>query len=719
MSSEEYKLLDTISSPRELKKLPPEELSAYCDELRRYIIDECAVNPGHLASSLGAVELAAALHYVFDTPEDRIVWDVGHQTYAHKIITGRREAFKTKRQLNGISGFPRMSESEYDSFGGGHASVSISAAFGMAKAAELRGEKRQVVAVIGDGSMTGGLAFEGLNNAGASKRTNLLVILNDNNMAIDQATGALKNYLLKISTSVHYNRFKQRLWGLMSHTPRLLRLCQKAGNAVKQGLLNKSNFFESLNFRYFGPVDGHNLKELVRTLRALRDIEGPKLLHVMTVKGKGYLPAEHDQPAWHAPGRFNPDTGERISAPGGAARYQDVFGETLLELARRDGRVVGVTPAMPSGCSMNILLREMPGRCFDVGIAEGHAVTFSAGLAAAGMVPFCNIYSSFMQRAYDNVIHDVAIQDLPVVMCLDRGGLVGEDGVTHHGVFDMAAFGAVPGLTIAAPMNEPELRNMMYTALGSGHPFMIRYPRGHGEGLPWRGEKFETLPVGRGRRLREGADVALLTVGTVGNAAARAAGRAAAEGVSVAHYDLRFVKPLDEALLDEVGRKFRRVVTVEDGSLRGGVGEAVAAFFNGRGYDVRVQRLGIGDEWVEHGTPRAVVRPVRLRRGGHSARPARYPRINFPQRIFSAQILRDCFPKRPGSENRHFIACCRPFDSGCGGCRGGFGPHRPHACRRVRPAAGRSAGLPHRVTVVRGSGAGNSAVFAVKAFVRA
>ena len=419
MSSEEYKLLDTISSPRELKKLPPEELSAYCDELRRYIIDECAVNPGHLASSLGAVELAAALHYVFDTPEDRIVWDVGHQTYAHKIITGRREAFKTKRQLNGISGFPRMSESEYDSFGGGHASVSISAAFGMAKAAELRGEKRQVVAVIGDGSMTGGLAFEGLNNAGASKRTNLLVILNDNNMAIDQATGALKNYLLKISTSVHYNRFKQRLWGLMSHTPRLLRLCQKAGNAVKQGLLNKSNFFESLNFRYFGPVDGHNLKELVRTLRALRDIEGPKLLHVMTVKGKGYLPAEHDQPAWHAPGRFNPDTGERISAPGGAARYQDVFGETLLELARRDERVVGVTPAMPSGCSMNILLREMPGRCFDVGIAEGHAVTFSAGLAAAGMVPFCNIYSSFMQRAYDNVIHDVAIQDLPVVMCLD------------------------------------------------------------------------------------------------------------------------------------------------------------------------------------------------------------------------------------------------------------------------------------------------------------
>ena len=564
MSSEEYKLLDTISSPRELKKLSAEELRVYCDELRRYIIDECSVNPGHLASSLGAVELAAALHYVFETPEDKIVWDVGHQTYAHKIITGRREAFRTKRRLNGISGFPRMSESEYDAFGGGHASVSISAAFGMAKAAELRGEKRQVVAVIGDGSMTGGLAFEGLNNAGASKRTNLLVILNDNNMAIDQATGALKNYLLKISTSVHYNRFKQRLWGILSHTPRLLRLCQKAGNAVKQGLLNKSNLFESLNFRYFGPVDGHNLKELVRTLRALRDIEGPKLLHVMTVKGKGYLPAEHNQSVWHAPGCFNPDTGERISAPADAARYQDVFGETLLELARRDARVVGVTPAMPSGCSMNILLREMPERCFDVGIAEGHAVTFSAGLAAAGMVPFCNIYSTFMQRAYDNVIHDVAIQGLPVVMCLDRGGLVGEDGVTHHGVFDMAAFGAVPGLTVAAPMNEPELRR---------------------------------------RRLREGRDVALVTVGTVGNAAARAAEHAAAQGVEAAHYDLRWVKPLDTELLDEVGRTFRRVITVEDGCLRGGVGEAVAAYFNARGYDAHVTCLGIGDAWVEHGTP--------------------------------------------------------------------------------------------------------------------
>ena len=603
MSSQDYKLLERVSSPRELKQLSDEELRRYCDELRHYIIEECSVNPGHLASSLGAVELAAALHYVFDTPQDRIVWDVGHQTYAHKIITGRREAFHTKRQLGGISGFPRMSESEYDAFGGGHASVSISAAFGMAKAAELRGEKHHVVAVIGDGSMTGGLAFEGLNNAGASKQTNLLVILNDNNMAIDQATGALKNYLLKISTSVHYNRLKQRLWGILSHTPRLLRFCQKAGNAVKQGVLNKSNFFESLNFRYFGPVDGHNLKELVRTLRAMRDIEGPKLLHVLTVKGKGYLPAEHDLPVWHAPGRFNPDTGERIAPPDGAARYQDVFGETLLELARHDERVVGVTPAMPTGCSMNILMREMPDRCFDVGIAEGHAVTFSAGLAAAGMIPFCNIYSTFMQRAYDNVIHDVAIQDLPVVMCLDRGGLVGEDGVTHHGVFDMEAFRAIPGLTIAAPMNEPELRNLMYTALHAGHPFMIRYPRGCGEGLPWRGVPFEELPVGRGRKLREGCDVALVTIGTTGNAAARAALRAASEGVEAAHYDLRYVKPLDEVLLDEVGRRFRRVVTVEDGCLRGGVGEAVTVFFATRGYDVKVTRLGIGDAWVEHGTP--------------------------------------------------------------------------------------------------------------------
>ena len=603
MTGMQYTLLEKVNSPADLKRLSADELRLCCDELRRYIIEQCSVNPGHLASSLGTVELTAALHYVFDTPDDKIVWDVGHQTYAHKILTGRREAFRTNRRLGGLSGFPRMAESPYDAFGGGHASVSISAAFGMAKAAELRGEKRQVVAVIGDSSMTGGLAFEGLNNAGARKRTNLLVILNDNDMAIDKATGALRNYLLKISTSVHYNRFKQRLWGIMSHTPCLLHLCQKAGNAVKHGLLNKSNLFESLNFRYFGPVDGHDLKELVRVLRVLRDIEGPKLLHVMTVKGKGYRPAENDQSVWHAPGKFNPETGERVQSSAPAAKYQDVFGRTLLDLARRDPRVVGVTPAMASGCSMNVLQSAMPERVFDVGIAEGHAVTFSAGLAAGGLRPFCNIYSSFMQRAYDNVIHDVAIQNLPVVMCLDRGGLVGEDGVTHHGVFDLAAFPPVPNLTVAAPMNESELRNMMYTALEAGTPFMIRYPRGCGAGVPWRDVPFEALPVGRGRRLREGSDVALLSIGTAGNFAAEAARRAAAEGLSVAHYDLRFAKPLDEELLREVGRTFRKVLTVEDGAVRGGVGEAVAAFFPEHGYAVSVRTLGIGDAFVEHGTP--------------------------------------------------------------------------------------------------------------------
>lgn len=603
MMHSEYKWLDRIDSPDDLKKLSGSDLCQYCDELRRYIIEQCSSNPGHLASSLGAVELAVALHYVFNTPDDKIVWDVGHQTYAHKIITGRREAFRTNRKLDGISGFPRMSESPYDAFGGGHASVSISAAFGMAKAAELKGEQRQVVAVIGDGSMTGGLAFEGLNNAGASKQTNLLVILNDNNMAIDQATGALKNYLVKISTSRRYNAIKRRLWRILSHTPAVLRFCQKAGNAVKQGLLKNSNLFESLNFRYFGPIDGHNLPELVRVLTALQRIEGPKLLHVMTVKGKGYKPAECNKPVWHAPGKFNPETGERIVSKTEVARYQDVFGQTLLELARADERIVGITPAMPSGSSMNILMKEMPERCFDVGIAEGHAVTFSAGLAAAGMVPFCNIYSSFMQRAYDNVIHDVAIQRLPVVMCLDRGGLVGEDGATHHGAFDLAYFGTVPNLTVAAPMNELELRNMMFTALEAGRPFAIRYPRGNGAGVAWRDEPFAAMEIGRGRCLKEGERIAVLTIGTVGNFASEAIARMEADGIRVAHYDLRFAKPLDQELLHEVGRKFRCVVTVEDGALRGGVGEAVVAFFCEHGYLPKVVSLGIPDRFVEHGTP--------------------------------------------------------------------------------------------------------------------
>ena len=603
MMHSEYKWLDRIDSPDDLKKLSGSDLRQYCDELRQYIIEQCSSNPGHLASSLGAVELAVALHYVFNTPDDKIVWDVGHQTYAHKIITGRREAFRTNRKLGGISGFPRMSESPYDAFGGGHTSVSISAAFGMAKAAELKGEQRQVVAVIGDGSMTGGLAFEGLNNAGASKQTNLLVILNDNNMAIDQATGALKNYLVKISTSRRYNAIKRRLWRILSHTPAVLRFCQKAGNAVKQGLLKNSNLFESLNFRYFGPIDGHNLPELVRALAALRRIEGPKLLHVMTVKGKGYKPAECNKPVWHAPGKFNPETGERIVSKTEVARYQDVFGQTLLDLARADERIVGITPAMPSGSSMNILMKEMPERCFDVGIAEGHAVTFSAGLAAAGMVPFCNIYSSFMQRAYDNVIHDVAIQRLPVVMCLDRGGLVGEDGATHHGAFDLAYFGTVPNLTVAAPMNELELRNMMFTALEAGRPFAIRYPRGNGAGVAWRDEPFAAMEIGRGRCLKDGERIAVLTIGTVGNFASEAIARMEADGIRVAHYDLRFAKPLDQELLHEVGRKFRCVVTVEDGALRGGVGEAVVAFFCEPVYLTKVVNLGIPDRFVEHGTP--------------------------------------------------------------------------------------------------------------------
>lgn len=603
MGERNYLYLERIDSPAQLKKLDGEQLRICCDELRRYIIEACSVNPGHLASSLGAVELTVALHYVFDTPDDRIVWDVGHQCYAHKILTGRREAFLHQRMLGGISGFPRMDESPYDAFGGGHASVSISAAFGMAKACELRGEQRRIVAVIGDGSMTGGLAFEGMNNAGASRSTDLLVILNDNNMAIDQATGALKSYLVKITSSVHYNRFKQHLWALLSHTPRLLRLLQKTGNAAKQVLLNKSNLFESLNFRYFGPIDGHNLPELVRTLRALRDIPGPKLLHVLTVKGKGYTPAERDQTTWHAPGRFNPETGERIAARHEAARYQDVFGETVVELARQDPRVVGITAAMPSGCGLSRMLEEMPDRCFDVGIAEGHAVTFSAGLAAAGMVPFCAIYSTFMQRAFDNVIHDVAIQHLPVVFCLDRGGLVGEDGVTHHGFFDLAAFVTIPSLTIAAPMNERELRNLLYTALHAGKPYLIRYPRGYGEGVAWRGLPFETVEEGRGRRLRDGERVAVLSIGTAGNAAARAVERADADGIHAAHYDLRFAKPLDEQLLDEVAGRFERIITVEDGMLRGGVGEAVTACLADRGYRGRIERLGIPDCWIEQGKP--------------------------------------------------------------------------------------------------------------------
>lgn len=602
MPQNEYILLPKVNSPADLKKLPVSELPRYCEELRRYIVEVCSVNPGHLGSSLGAVELAVALHYVYDTPYDKLIWDVGHQAYAHKIVTGRREAFADQRKLGGISGFPRMSESEYDTFGCGHASVSISAAFGMAKAAELKGEKRKVVAVIGDGAMTGGLAFEGLNNAGDSKNSDILVVLNDNNMAIDRPTGALGHYLVRVSTSQFYNRLKRVMWRVFGLVPFVLNMMRKTGNAIKQGLLQNSNFFESLNFRYFGRIDGNDVRELVSLLTDLKRIKGPKLLHVMTVKGKGYAPAEHNQTDFHAPGRFDPETGKRIVSSTAADRYQDVFGQTLLDLARTDERVAGITPAMPTGCSMHIMMREMPERCFDVGIAEEHAVTFSAGLAASGMVPFCNIYSTFMQRAYDQIIHDVAIPKLPVVLCLDRSGLVGEDGATHHGAFDLACLGCIPNLVIGAPSNELELRNMMYTALNAGVPFAIRYPRGCGEGVGWRDMPFEELPM-RGRCLKEGRDAAILSVGTTARQAAEAVERLAAEGLDVAHYDLRFAKPLDRELLREVAAKFDRIVTVEDGVLRGGVGEAVTAFFNSEGAAVKVTSLGIDDRFVEHGSP--------------------------------------------------------------------------------------------------------------------
>lgn len=602
MAAFEYKYLDQINSPDDLKKLQPDELKVYCAELRHFIIEQLASNPGHLGSSLGVIELTVALHYVLNTPNDKLVWDVGHQAYAHKIITGRRDSFCSNRKLGGLSGFPRMDESTYDAFGVGHSSTSISAALGIAVASALRGEKREVVAVIGDGAMTGGLAFEGLNNAGASN-ADLLVILNDNRMSIDPNVGALKEYLLSITTSKRYNQVKSHAWTHLEGVPKLRRALQKLGNAFKGGMLQQSNLFESFNFRYFGPVDGHNVEALVRVLSDLKHIPGPKLLHVLTVKGKGYQPAEEHQRTWHAPGLFNPETGERIvkAKPGEPPRYQDVFGETLLELARQDDRIVGITPAMPTGSSLNIMMEQMPDRCFDVGIAEGHAVTFSAGLAADGLVPFCNIYSSFMQRAYDNVIHDVALQGLHVVMCLDRAGLVGEDGATHHGVFDLAGLLPVPGLTIASPLNEVELRNLMFTAMKTSGPFVIRYPRGKGVISDWK-RPMELLPIGEGQVLREGNEIALLSIGPVGNDAAWAAEQMVAEGVSVLHADLRFAKPLDEKLLHRIGREFSQVVTVEDGVIEGGVGEAALAFFNTHGYSCRVTSLGIQDRFIPHGT---------------------------------------------------------------------------------------------------------------------
>lgn len=600
MNDTEYRYLQRVNTPADLRAMSLAELNSYAQELRRYIVECCATNPGHLGSSLGTVELTIALHYVYATPEDRIVWDVGHQAYAHKIITERRDMFTTNRTYGGLSGFPRIVESEYDSFGAGHSSVSISAAFGIAKALEMQQQSRHVVAVIGDGALTGGLAFEGLNNAGAAPTTDILVVLNDNEMSIDKPSGALDHYLVRMSTSRWYNALKRRLWKLLSVIPPVHRFVRKAGNALKQGLLQNSNLFESLNFRYFGVIDGHDIEELIRTLTALKDIGGPKLLHIKTKKGKGYAPAEQDPAIWHAPGRFDVATGQRVKSESKADRYQDVFGTTLLDLARHDERIVGITPAMPSGCSMNTLMSEMPSRCFDVGIAEGHAVTFSAGLATAGARPFCNIYSSFMQRAYDNVIHDVALQNLPVVMCLDRAGIVGEDGATHHGAFDLAYFGCVPNITIAAPRNEWILRQMMYTASQSNHPSVIRYPRGTGEGVEWRNTPFTLVEEGRGEQLREGSDIAIIGVGTMVNVALRAAEESTR---SVAVYDIRYAKPLDTKLICEVAGRFSKIVTIEDGIIRGGVGESIAAHLCRMGSNAKVVTLGIDDRFVEHGKP--------------------------------------------------------------------------------------------------------------------
>ena len=601
-------LLTQIQYPSDLRRLEVDQLPEVCEELREDIIKELSVNPGHLASSLGVAEITVALHYVYDTPEDRIVWDVGHQAYGHKILTGRREQFCTNRKLGGIRPFPSPEESEYDTFMCGHASNSISAALGMAVAAKAEGKNRHVVAVIGDGAMSGGLAFEGLNNV-SSTPNDILIILNDNNMSIDRAVGGMQEYLLSLSTNETYNalRFKASRWlhkvGFMSDERRkgLIRL----SNAIKSAISHQQNMFEGMDIRYFGPFNGHNIKELVRILRQLKDMKGPKLLHLHTQKGHGYAPAEKDVTVWHAPGKFDAETGERIinDTTNKPPRFQDVFGETLLELARQNEKIVGVTPAMPTGCSLNIMMKEMPERTFDVGIAEGHAVTFSGGMAKDGLLPFCNIYSAFSQRAYDNIIHDVALLKLNVVLCLDRAGLVGEDGPTHHGAFDMAALRIIPNLTIASPMDEQELRKLMYTAqLPDRGPFIIRYPRGSGSVVDWRCP-FEEIPIGKGRKLRDGSDVAVITIGPIGvQAAAAIDACSGATTNTIAHYDLRFLKPLDEEMLHEIGRKFQRIVTIEDGVRNGGMGSAVMEWMEDHGYHPVVKRLGLPDHFVEHGT---------------------------------------------------------------------------------------------------------------------
>lgn len=604
-----YNLLNSISYPEDLRKLSVEQLPEVCEELRQDIIKELACNPGHFAASLGTVELTVALHYVYNTPYDRIVWDVGHQAYGHKILTGRREAFFTNRKFKGIRPFPSPEESPYDTFTCGHASNSISAALGMAVAAARNGEDdRHVVAVIGDGSMSGGLAFEGLNNT-SSTPNNLLIILNDNDMAIDRSVGGMKQYLFNLTTSNRYNQLRFKLSKMMFKVGLLNEERRKAiirfSNSLKSIAAQQQNIFEGMNIRYFGPIDGHNVKNLARILRDIKDLKGPKILHLHTIKGKGFEPAEKAPGIWHAPGKFDPETGKRLTVDASnlPPLYQEVFGHTLVELAEKNPKIVGVTPAMPTGCSMNLLMEEMPDRAFDVGIAEGHAATFSGGMAKEGLQPFCNIYSSFMQRAYDNVIHDIALLRLPVVLCLDRAGLVGEDGPTHHGAFDLAYFRPVPHLTLSSPMDEHELRRLMYTAqLPDKGPFVIRYPRGRGVLVDWKCP-LEEIPVGKGRKLKDGKDLAVITLGPIGNVAAKAIERAEKEkGLSIAHYDLRFLKPMDEGMLHEVGRTFTHVLTVEDGVRNGGMGSAVLEFMADNGYHPTVKRLGIPDEFVEHGT---------------------------------------------------------------------------------------------------------------------
>ena len=604
-------LLSKIAIPADLRsQFQPEELQGVADELRQFIVDVVSEKGGHFGASLGVVELTVALHYVFNTPEDQIVWDVGHQAYGHKILTGRRERFHTNRQYGGVSGFPKRSESEYDTFGVGHSSTSISAALGMAVGSRLNNDKdRQHIAIIGDGAMTAGLAFEGLNHGG-SEDTNMLVILNDNCMSIDPNVGALKDYLTDITTSHTYNKVKDEVWDLLGRIskfgPNAQAIAQKVENAIKAAVLKQSNLFESLNFRYFGPVDGHDVEYLTKVLADLKDIPGPKLLHVVTRKGAGYAPAEEGSATkWHAPGLFNKETGELLGGGDNKPKppkFQDVFGHSIIELAKQDRRIVGVTPAMPSGCSLKFMMEEMPDRAFDVGIAEQHAVTFSAGMATRGMIPFCNIYSSFMQRAYDQVIHDVAIQNLHVVFCLDRGGLVGADGPTHHGAYDLAYMRCIPNLTVSAPMDEQELRNLMFTASEKqSGPFVIRYPRGNGSMIDWR-TPFEEIPVGQGRRLRQGEDLAILSIGAIGTQAAQAAEELSKQGVQAAHYDMRFVKPLDTMLLHEVFTKFKKVITLEDGCVQGGMGSAVTEWAMENGYAAQVIRLGVPDRYIEHGT---------------------------------------------------------------------------------------------------------------------